>query len=403
MNQTPNALRFAALAFSIGASLQTTPSSAQELAEPPPGPEPAAGYDKGFYVRSDDDAFELKIQARVQARYTLEILEHGPDESHFAIQRARLTLAGHAFTPTLTYKFQSDFGRGFVTLKDFYANYQFTEGLELRAGQWKRPFSRQQINSSGNLQLVDRALTDRNFGAGRDIGIVVHNDYESSPEFEYAFGVFNGTGEAPIFSGDVTGDVLVDPATGEGEIIDGQVTGGSFSNVPDRFWPALVARVGYNSAEMKGYSEADLERGPLRVAVGASGMAGFDFDDDNQSVLLGEIDYALKVEGFSTTGGVYIASAQDGGSFSDRAFQRVGVHIQAGYLVAELLEPALRYGWIGNDGDDNDQQEILAAISLYFFKHGFKWQTDGGLLLSEECVEGDCRDYRIRTQLQLAF
>ena len=80
--------------------------------------QPTAGYHKGFFIRGMDGLFELRIQGRVQARYTLEVLEHEDDETAFSIPRARLTLAGHALTKALRYKFQTDFGKGFVTLKE---------------------------------------------------------------------------------------------------------------------------------------------------------------------------------------------------------------------------------------------------------------------------------------------
>jgi hypothetical protein len=366
---------------------------------PAPDPEPEtpagpnAGYKKGFFIQSDDGQFRLEVGARFQARYAFEAIEAAPNESNFSIARARFTLGGHVFTEDLTYKFQTDFGKGFVTLKDFYADYAFVPGaFQLRAGQWKRPFSRQQITSSGKQELVDRATTDAAFGAGRDIGIAVHNDYEDSPELEYAFGIFNGTGEKPVFSGDAT----VDPMTGEGPV------SGAFTNVPDTFHPALVLRAGYNHGGIKGYSEADLEGGPFRAAVGASGLVDLDADDDDTSSLKAELDYLVKVEGFSSTGGLYVSSAQSGTGFGDRAFEALGMHLQLGYVIGELVQPVARYSLVAPDGGDNDTHEILGGLGFYFWGHEVKWQTDGGALLSE-APGGTATDYRVRTQLQLAF
>lgn len=359
-----------------------------------PASEPTAGYAKGFFIQSEDGAHRLEIGARVQVRHTIEALEAAPNESNFSIARARLSLGGHVFTEDLTFKFQPDFGKGFVTLKDFYADYAFVPGaFQLRAGQWKRPFSRQQITSSGKQELVDRAPTDKAFDAGRDIGVAVHNDYERSPEFEYAFGVFNGTGEKPLFSGNVE----VDPATGEGE-----ATSGVFDNVPDTFHPALVLRAGYNHGGIKGYSEADLEGGPFRAAIGASGLVDLDADDDDQSSIKGEFDYIVKVEGFSSTGGVFISSAQAGPNFGDRALDALGLHLQIGHVIDGLVQPVARYALVAPDGADNDTHEVLGGLGFYFWGHEVKWQTDGGALLAESSG-GTVTDYRVRTQLQLAF
>jgi hypothetical protein len=379
--------------------LTTTPGLAQDVGEAPAAATatgPVAGYRKGFFIRAADGPFELRLEGRVQTRLALENPEGAANEyeSAFSIPRARLVLSGRAFLEALGYKFQADFGKGFVALKDFYADYALVPGwLQLRVGQWKRPFSRQQLTSSGRLELVDRSITDKFFGAGRDIGLAIHNDYEHSPTFEYAFGVFNGTGDKSIFSADAS----VDPTTG-----DGQVTGGTFTNVPDRMHPALVLRVGYNHGGIKGYSEADLEAGPLRFAVGASGLLDLDADADDASLVRGELDFALKVHGLSSTGGLYVSSAQSGTSFSDRSFEAVGFHAQAGYLIARRYQPALRYALIAPDGPGNDLQEVLAGFSVYFFDHGLKWQTDVGALNREE-AGGRRTDSLVRTQLQLAF
>ncbi|MEZ4270823.1 MAG: porin [Myxococcota bacterium] len=373
-------------------------SSAQEeapvsVAQDAPASVPsAAGYHKGFFVRDPGSPFDMHIQGRVQVRYTSESHEGARNEAAFSIARARLGLSGRAFIDNLKYKFQADFGKGAVTLKDYFVDYGLLANtLHLRVGQWKRPFSRQQITSSGRLELVDRAITDKFFGAGRDIGIAIHNNYESSPTFEYALGVFNGTGDKPHLSGDVS----VDPATGEGEI-----TGGGFSNVPTHFHPALVMRLGYNYGGIKGYQEADLEGGPLRFSIGGSALADFDTDDDNRSGVRGEVDYVVKLRGLSTTGGFYVASSQAGNAFSDQSLAAIGMHLQVGYLALGRIQPVVRYAVIDPDGEDNEQQEMLAGIAVYFFEHGLKWQTDGGALVY---AAGNRTDMLLRTQLQLAF
>ena len=355
--------------------------------------EGTAGYEKGFFVASPDGAYKVAIGGRLQARFEAEFPEGEDDVARFSIPRARLTLAGNAFTKALTYKFQADFGKGAVSLKDFYGDYAFVPGwLQLRVGQWKRPFSRQQITSSGSLELVDRSLTDGFFGAGRDIGVAIHN---GAPEgFEYALGVFNGTGEKPSFSG----AVQVDPATGEGS-----VSKGKFTNVPTLFHPAIVLRAGFNYGGIKGYSEGDLEGGPLRFAVALSGIADLDAEGADTAGFRGELDYALKVHGFASTGGVYILSNQDGAGMGDQAFGALGFHIQASYVVAGFFQPVVRYALLAPDGDDNDVHEILGGLSFYLFKHGLKVQVDGGAILREAAGGSMQKEYLGRVQAQVAF
>jgi hypothetical protein len=356
-----------------------------------------AGYKNGFFIQNPDGTFVLKMQTRVQARYAYDAYEgfgQGEDDgSTFSIPRARLTLGGRALDPDLKYKFQIDFGGGNGSLKDFYGDYVFLPGLlHLRVGQWKRPFSRQQINSSGRLEFVDRAVTDKAFGAGRDIGLALHNNYEKSPTFEWALGLFNGTG----VKSNLSGSVVVD------ENGDGTITGGKFSNVPDRFAPTVVGRIGYNHGGIKGYREADLEGGALRFAIAAGALTEFGDEGYGASQLRSQVDYALKLHGFASTGGAYMANDLIHTNDGTPTLSKIGFHLQTGYLIGERIQPGLRYSQVDDKEIDETKREATAGLSVYFFQHRLKWQTDGGALISETS-EGDKTDYRVRTQLQMAF
>jgi hypothetical protein len=332
------------------------------------------GYDKGFFIRSDDEKFSLEITGRVQPFFNLSRTETAETKnvaSNFEIRRARVTLEGNVHTKKLLYKMQADFGKGYVTLKDFHVDAELTQDVWLRAGQWKRPFSRQQINSSGRLEVADRSITDKAFGAGRDIGIAIRNDYEKSPGLEWVVGVFNGTGDAAS----ITSTTTVDPTTGEATTTTGLPT-----NVPKELKPAVVGRVGINRGGLKGYSEADLEGGPLRFGVGASVWLEGDYDENDQSNQRVELDGVVKVEGLSLSGGVYYMTEQDGDSISDYTSGLVGFHAQAGFfLVPKHWQAVGRFGLVSdqnNPTDDvksaRDQQEISVGGNFYGFGHDAK-------------------------------
>ncbi|MGE0396165.1 MAG: porin [Kofleriaceae bacterium] len=355
--------------------------SESTLPTPPPAPteetkaKPNAGFDKGFFLRSDDDKYALKITGRFQPFFNYSYVTATKDSKpQFEMRRMRLVLDGHIHGKNLLYKFQADFGKGHPTVKDAHIDVKLANETWLRFGQWKRPFSRQQINSSGRLEMTDRSITDRAFGAGRDVGIAIRNDYEKSPEVEWTLGVFNGRGEAPA----LTGTVTVDPMTGMGTLGSTSTT-----NVPSEFRPAVVGRVGYNSKGMKGYSEADLEGGPLRFGAGASVWLEGDFDDDAVSSQKVQADYILKAEGFSTTGGVYFMTAQDGDSILDQASSLFGFHAQAGYMLAPKWQAVARYGYINDvtlkSTTARDQQEIAVAGNFFGVGHDAKFQ--GGMRL----------------------
>ncbi|MEJ7599734.1 MAG: porin [Kofleriaceae bacterium] len=354
----------------------TPPPEAQPVPPPEPAPVPPpqppapvrVGYDKGFFIKSDDDNYVLKINMRAQP--FLNITRIGGDEPDtrpaFEIRRARLTLEGNLHTKALGYKFQSDFGKGFVTLKDFYFDIEPTKGTWIRVGQWKRPFSRQQITSSGRLEVTDRSITDRAFGAGRDIGIALHNNYEKSPGLEWAVGVFNGTGDGAKLGGVI---VDVDPTTGEGT-----TSGGVLTNVPAKFRPAVIARVGLNRNGIKGYSEADLEGGSTpRYGIAASVWLEGDVDDDDRSQQKVELDYVFKHEGFSTTGGFYVMSDQTGAKpLSDQELSFIGFHAQGGYMVTKHVQPVVRYALVHAELAGTDDQEVSVGANYYAFAHDAK-------------------------------
>ena len=345
---------------------------------------PVAGYDKGFFLRSDDGKYSLVLSGRVQPFYNLTRSATpnaaDPDDdivdyrNQVEVRRARLVLEGNLHGKALTYKFQTDFGKGAVTVKDVHFDVQLAKEVWLRFGQWKRPFSRQQITSSGRLEATDRAITDRAFGAGRDVGVALRNNYEKSPDFEWTVGVFNGTGEAPR----LTGTVTVDPATGAGTL--GTTTN---TNVPAKFKPAVVGRVGINRNGLKGYSEADLEGGPLRFGVAASLWLEGDFDDDNKSNHKIELDYMVKAEGVSTTGSLYAMTDQDGDNVLDAETTLVGFHLQAGYMANKHWQPVARFAWVNDPRQKaktaRDQQEIAVAVNYFGAGHDAKFQ--GGVRL----------------------
>jgi len=372
----------------VMACLVSLPLLSQEV-DAAQGASPSAGYKKGFFIKSADSKFKLVIQNRVQTRLSWETSngfdELSDDEMAFAIQRARLTMKGHAFNEDITYKFQTDYGKGNASLKDFFVNVRFSKSLHLRVGQWKRPFSRQQMTSSGKQEFVDRAITDKGFGSGRDIGFAVHNNYEKSPTFEWVIGVFNGTGVKSSLSG----DVAVDVSTGEGDI-----TKGKFSNVPDQFNPTVVARVGYNHAGIKGYSEADLEGGSFRFSVGASAWADLNILDDSKDMeFKAQGDFIMKLSGMSASGAFYY----------DDASKATGFHAQLGYVLAKKYQPVLRYARLNPDGDDNDTQEIAGGLSVYLYGHKLKWQTDVAARIQDVAGADAQTEYLVRSQLQLSF
>jgi hypothetical protein len=353
----------------------------------------SAKYDKGFTLATSDDEFELK--AGVRSQFRIEMFKADEDdaefESHFVIPRLRLQLEGFAFGKQNTYKVEFDMGnRGDPTLKDFYVNHAFNDTVQIRAGQWKKPFSRHEIVSDFGSEFNERAIANAWAGAGRDLGVAVHSGYEKSPDgIEWAAGVFNGTGEKP--SQTVTCEDPADPET---------CVPSTPSNVPADFDPEFVARVGWNTGGIKGYSEGDLEEGPMRLGVAAGYRLNFNRlqkDADDALILEHgiELDGLLKVAGFDAQAGLFFLKVGE-------ADLDLGFLVQAGYFVVpKTAEFAARFSLIPDGAvEDESLMETRLAFDWYFHGHNFKWMTDAGFLTS---TAAETNDIQARSQIQLVF
>lgn len=349
-----------------------------------------SGYKDGFVLRSDDGNFTLQPNGFVQVRFAYEGFEGADDKVAFSLPRARAGFKGNVFTPMLKYNFLADFGKGTTQLTYFYGDYTFSKDVAgLRAGLFKRPFTRALLSASEKSEFVSSPLTLKAFGEAHDIGVMLHN---GTPELEYAFGVFNGTGS----KGTIGGTVQVDPMTGAGKIIEGDL-----NNVPSRLHPLLVGRVAYNDGDVQGYSEGDFDGGPTRFAIGAAGELDLDADDDKASFVRGTLDGVLKAYGFSGSLAGIISSRQAGDEFATRAYEALGLLAQTGYMLSEHVQPALRYTLIAPAGKA-PTHEFAAGANLYFHKHALKWQNEFDLRQSE-VDDATHLDSAVMSQVQVVF
>ncbi len=143
-----------------------------------------AGYDKGFYIRSSDDKFKLKINGYMQFRWThydtqsrnkyLMPRYERNDRTGFDLQRVRLIFSGHAWTPDLTYHLQvnMDSARNYgASIHWAYLNYRFCDAFQVRAGVFKLASTRSQLIAEWGFQFVDRTMTDAVFSFGNGLGV----------------------------------------------------------------------------------------------------------------------------------------------------------------------------------------------------------------------------------------
>jgi phosphate-selective porin OprO and OprP len=155
---------------------------------------------KSFLVNA---ARQIQISGYTQVRY--QGLDEKGKEDGFDIRRARLDVNGN-FTPYLSYRLMVDFADK-PKLMDAYADIKFNDYLNITLGQFRIPFSMENLTPVRRFELIDFSQAVDNLVMrgkdvvgnqnGRDIGIQLGGALwkkGANNLLEYRFGVFNGSG-----------------------------------------------------------------------------------------------------------------------------------------------------------------------------------------------------------------
>jgi phosphate-selective porin OprO/OprP len=348
----------------------------------------------GLVLKSRDGRFGLATRPRVQLRYTFENDHEAHETGHsFQIRRARLQFKGNAFGKHNKYKVEFAFSPKDLGMKEgnptktpvltWYAEFDYLRDLTFKVGQYKIPYSRQRVVSSGDLEMVDRALGNNEFNLDRDIGLeFLSKDIGGLDIFRYHAGVFMGEGRD------------------------------AFETQTD-FGLHYLARVEVlpmgGASKKWDYSEADLDRlAKPRLSLGVAysfidnakkdrGINGSTPSDggttDYQNLTA---DFVFKVAAFSLSGEFYwregkrnlgdavVMDEMGNETEAPKTPTRdgVGYFVQAGYLIPRLpLGVAARWSQViglgsGNENSLTDGEEVGGAFSYYIAQHPLKLQID---------------------------
>jgi phosphate-selective porin OprO and OprP len=178
---------------------------------------------------------QIQISGYTQVRYQ-EFDEPGKINTA-DIRRARLAIKGN-ISPYFGYGFQADFASS-PKLLDAYIDCKLSEYFVITAGQFKLPFSYENLTSSNKMEMIDRsqaveALVFRGKDVngnqnGRDIGIQIGGTLlklNDRSVIDYRAGLFNGQGINTVDlneSKDFVGRLIFHP-------IKGLDFGGSYLN-----------------------------------------------------------------------------------------------------------------------------------------------------------------------------
>lgn len=374
-----------------------------------------AGWNKGFFLGSADGTFRLNIKGQVQFRWAGNFRDipdsvTGQTERNYGFEnrRTKLTLGGFIIDPSLTYEVKPVFNRASVSLsggaqslssrdvvgsiEDIWVQKAFSDGLSIRAGQFKAPFLREELVSSASQLAVERSVVNDTFSTKFSQGV----------QLEWEQDMFRVQG----FYGDGLRANHVGPTTGSGALGD---YGGAYLTdfqTNDTDW-AFAGRAELKLAgQWKQFKDLTSFRGEefgVMLGLGAMGQSLRPNTANSAGVedMFGvtadvTVDFGganLFAYGVYRQVGLNSAIATRGGG-SDDSLDQWGFVVQGGVFVTDDVELFGRYEY-GNSGGDTFRTASLLAdaetasivtVGVNWYpmgsaNTGIKWTTDVGFAL----------------------
>jgi phosphate-selective porin len=322
----------------------------------------------------ETDDVRIQLSNRIQLRYTRDAAGADGPRGFFELRRAKTKLEGWLYSSAVGYGLQLNWADTSNPLEDAYLDYDVSgsEAVGVTLGQYKVPFGRQELTSSGSQQFVDRSIVSKAFAHGRDLGVQVHGRALGG-KLEWRTGAFNGNGRTRQ------------------------------RDAADRY--QLNARVQLAPNGDTRYSESDFESKGTPLYSVTVGIQRRDLDDDDAIKTVRTtyaLDGVLKYRGFSAFVEAFFASDDPAEAAQDPRSPG-GFHLQLGQLLADRrFELALRFARLDPDrrAPGDSRSEIGAALGYYVRKHGLKAQAD--VRRVEDDASGDA-ETQFRFQTQFVF
>lgn len=130
------------------------------------------GYQKGSYIKTQDDKYALHLRFLLQPQYEYVDVDGGENSSSFLVKRAQLRLFGNVLDPRLKYKMMTQ-GRTTAAgadnwdLRDLWLDWQWTDSFQIMMGQFFVYYDHEDLQPSWALPLVDRSIINANLGFER--------------------------------------------------------------------------------------------------------------------------------------------------------------------------------------------------------------------------------------------
>lgn len=372
---------------------------------------PYFSFGKGVGITTPDSLYNLNIRFRIQNRVGFTTLANrslNVDEVEARVRRLRLRLDGFFYDPKLTYVIQLSFTGGDISgfqpdgfpniIRDAMIFYRVNKRWTIGFGQTKLPGNRQRVNSSGDLQLVDRSIVNAIYNIDRDFGL------------QAFYKVFRDR-DWLLLRGAIT--------SGEGRNWISTSNGGLSYTLRGEFYPFGEFTSG------GAYFEGDLLMEPTpKLMLGI----GYNLNDDIQRTggQLGEMlfetrdlsnlmaDVILKYRGWAFQA-EYLKRIVNDPITRDAAnpdniaviFKGDGINLQGSKFFPSNWEFVLRYSYVRPDAKIyhfvNRVQEYTLGINRYVRGHRLKLQMD--LSLNRNIFESGMHEnmYIGRFQIELGI
>jgi hypothetical protein len=358
---------------------------------------------KGLDIRSRDGNYHAHIEWRAQLRFTERDFDDpiapNPEVKigDFVVSRARFKLGGHAYRPWLSYYFEYDFPRS--ALLDLRFTLQASDELRLRVGQWKIPYNRERVDSSGKQQFAERSIVTPWFTLDRQQGAALFGRLWEGTRADswYNVGIFSATGRG-----------------GTGGVEQPMVLGRWQWNFLKRDLPFSQSDIGYRDKPAATLSVAGASwQGPYTTfsTKGGGALPGYEVGDSARyKVRQAMFETAYQHRGFSWQQEYHWKTVDDTsiGVVTDL----YGWYAQVGYFFHALfekfpkpLEIGFRVAEVDPDTSTSDdaENEWTVVFNWFFAGHRNKLTFDFGRLHDSNEEAGRRWENRIRLQWDVSF
>jgi phosphate-selective porin OprO and OprP len=377
----------------------------KEVVERPKVPVQRIEWRDGKTRITAGDNFYLEMSNRIQVRFTDELPDDsitlpgtsgaGKSKGSFRLRRAKFKLEGWFYKPWLEFETQLNWPDVTGTpasrfLEDANIDWDVTKGkktFRVRFGQFKAPYGRQQLTSSGAQQFVDRSIIDERYNPTRETGLALWG----------TLGTNKLDWRAMVSNGNQRSQTLNDNS--------------KFLYSARLMWqPNGATRMNqWGSGALMTEGDLDSTDRPLYAIAGNFAQNNFYNVTTGNDLKWNQYggDVIFKYRGFSATGEYTLrqATPETGSEFDDKGF-----HVQASYAFkapkmgpGAFWEIAGRYATI--DPSDllsgNDRKETGAALNYYYNRHNLKVQADFRQIEDDAANSGrgtKNKEFRLQTQ-----